>query len=225
MVSCLLLPPMPHQRYPSRSCPLTSTARENDNDEGVLRVVVVGGGIGGLAVASRIVAAQPSCKITVFEKNEQIGGRSGSFDVTIPNVGTFRHERGPSLLLLPQVYHELFHDPSLKKPAQQIAEDFGLVMLQCTPAYQVVFDDGDRLNVGFSKRLCDADDSIAELYRESRNKMDSLEVDGAAKWDEYLRAMSAFLDCGLPNFIEERLDLASFPAFIKEALRDFGKVS
>jgi hypothetical protein len=54
--------------------------------------------------------------------------------------------------------------------------------------------------------------------------MNSYEKDGAAKWDEYMRATSAFLDCGLPNFIEEKLDLLSFPSFLTEALRDFGKV-
>ncbi|CAB9530594.1 Dehydrosqualene desaturase [Seminavis robusta] len=212
--------------------------RYDDQDQPRLRVVVVGGGVGGLAVAARIAATRPFCDVTIYEKNEEIGGRSGSFDVNIPNVGTFRHERGPSLLLLPHVYQEVFQDclasastssSSSSSSGEQLAQEFGLVMRQCTPSYQVVFDEEDnsssnnRLDVGFSKQLCQKDERIAKLYQESRQKMDQLEPNGAEKWDEYMRATAAFLDCGLPNFIEERLDLGSFPAFIYEALRDFGK--
>ena len=58
---------------------------------------------------------------------------------------------------------------------------------------------------------------------ESRQIMDQFELDGSMKWDEYMKATSAFLDCGLPNFIEERLDLLSFPSFLVEAIRDYGK--
>lgn len=67
-------------------------------------------------------------------------------------------------------------------------------------------------------------EDMGQAEIESRKKMDSYEPNGAKKWDEYMMATSAFLDAGLSNFIEERLDLASFPNFIKEALRDFGKV-
>jgi phytoene dehydrogenase-like protein len=185
------------------------------------RVVVVGGGVGGLATAARIASScGPSFHVTVLEKNAQVGGRSGSFDVEVPNVGTFRHELGPSLLLLPHVYQELFQDCSRK------AEDFGLIMRQCIPAYQVVFDDGDTIKLGFPERPTSLanNDAVKEQTKEARRKMDAMEPNGAAKWDEYMRATAAFLDCGLSNFIEERLDLGSFPAFIWEALRDYGKV-
>eukprot|EP00522_Entomoneis_paludosa_P002673 CAMPEP_0172473010 /NCGR_PEP_ID=MMETSP1065-20121228/68640_1 /TAXON_ID=265537 /ORGANISM="Amphiprora paludosa, Strain CCMP125" /LENGTH=469 /DNA_ID=CAMNT_0013231179 /DNA_START=48 /DNA_END=1457 /DNA_ORIENTATION=- len=53
--------------------------------------------------------------------------------------------------------------------------------------------------------------------------MNALEENGALKWDEYMTTCEAFLECGLPNFIEERLDLPSFPAFIVQSLREFGK--
>jgi phytoene dehydrogenase-like protein len=178
-------------------------------------VVVVGGGVGGLAVASRI-ASSFSCQVTIVEKNSHIGGRCGSFETTIPNVGTFRHERGPSLLLLPDVYRDVFRECSDSEP-----EEYGLHMIQCIPAYQVVFEDGDSIDVGFPRG---ADDAMSAHEVKSREIMDSYETDGSKKWDEYMRATSAFLDCGLPNFIEERLDLLSFPNFLKEALRDFGKV-
>lgn len=197
---------------------LLSSTLESDVYPDTFRVVVVGSGVGGLATAARIASSDPTIDVTILEKNEHVGGRSGSFDVQIPNVGTFRHERGASLLLLPHIYNQLFEDCSAN------AKDFGLDIRPCVPAYQVVFDDGDRLNIGFPAKICSSDASIQAQHLESRKKMDVLEPNGALKWDEYQKACSAFLDCGLPNFIEERLDLWSFPAFLLEALKDYGKV-
>jgi len=200
------------------------------------RVVVVGGGVGGLVIASRIASAAAKgslnndVEVTILEKNDELGGRCGSFDVVIPAAGqqqqggTFRHERGPSLLLLPDVYRQVFTDCS---PEGQTMEDFGLQIKQCVPAYKVIFDDGDSIDLGFPSlsSSSSADDAtmIPTLERQSRETMNRFEVNGATKWDEYMRACEAFLDCGLPNFIEERLDLVSFPAFLREALRDLGK--
>lgn len=177
------------------------------------QVVIVGGGVGGLAVAARI-AASGSAKVTIIEKNSFLGGRCGSFE-TQTTVGTFRHERGPSLLLLPDVYRSLFEETTQKQP-----EHYGLKMINCIPAYQVVFEDGSRIDLGFPRKNGEPMSS-AEL--KSRETMDAFEEDGATKWDEYMRATSAFLDCGLPNFIEERLDLLSFPNFLIEALRDYAR--
>jgi phytoene desaturase (3,4-didehydrolycopene-forming) len=174
-------------------------------------VVVVGGGVGGLAVASRIAASFKGVKVTVMEKNGFAGGRCGSFEV-VTGKGTFRHERGPSLLLLPDVYRDLFRDCEEVCPFE---------IRQCTPAYQVVFDDGDRIDLGFPKQQNEtmATDPLSSAELLSRAKMDGFEPDGATKWDEYMTACAAFLDCGLPNFIEERFDMKSFPAFLQQALR------
>jgi len=189
------------------------TAKFDDGSDKVV-VLVVGAGIGGLATAARIASKLPSSQIIILEKNTEAGGRCGSFEVSVEGR-TFRHERGPSLLLLPHVYRQVFEDCGAKM------EDYGLNVTQCVPAYQVVFEDGDRIHIGFPRDSTGVAISDAEI--QSRAKMDSFEKEGADKWDEYMRACEAFLECGLPNFIEERLDLASFPAFLREALRDFGK--
>ena len=95
-------------RVERRNGSLRETKGDDDNDRP--SVAIVGGGVGGLAIACRISAAAPSCKVTLFEKNQDVGGRCGSFDVIVPGAGTFRHERGPSLLLLPDVYKQVFTD-------------------------------------------------------------------------------------------------------------------
>lgn len=200
----------------------TTSLHSNANDENIISkskddratVVVVGSGVGGLSVSSRIAASKEvNAKVIVLEKNskDMTGGRCGSFDRVVEGYGTFRHERGPSLLLLKDVYLDHFKDCSRK------AQDFGLVMKQCKPAYQIIFDDGDKLTVGFPS---DMDDEIKQEFEASKQKMNEFETDGYKKWQEYLRATEAFLECGLPNFIEERLDLASFPKFVIEAVKD-----
>ena len=178
-------------------------------------------GVGGLATAARIASSSDlptKTKVILLEKNspESVGGRCGSFTSDVKGIGSFRHERGPSLLLLKDVYMKLFED------CGKNAKDYGLSFTQCMPAYQVIFDDGDTIQLGFPNT---SDPELKALENKSRDKMNSFEADGAMKWDAYMKSTSAFLDCGLPNFIEERLDLKSFPAFVKEALRDRLKVS
>jgi phytoene dehydrogenase-like protein len=177
-------------------------------------------GVGGLATAARIASSSglpTKTKVILLEKNspESVGGRCGSFTSDVKGIGSFRHERGPSLLLLKDVYMNLFED------CGKTAKDYGLSFAQCKPAYQVIFDDGDMIQLGFP---ITSDPELKALEGISREKMNSFETDGAVKWDAYMKSTSAFLNCGLPNFIEERLDLKSFPAFIKEALRDGLKV-
>jgi hypothetical protein len=196
---------------------------QNNNAHSSPTIAIVGAGVGGLSIASRIAASPdlpPSTKIVILEKNshEKVGGRCGSFFRDVPGFGKFRFERGPSLLLLRDVYLDLFRD------CGKDAKDFGLGIKQCNPAYQVVFDDGDAIQLGFPKKAVLINDNVKKLEEISRRKMDEYENNGSTKWDEYMRATEAFLDCGLPNFIEERFDLKSFPSFIIEATRDGLKV-
>jgi len=194
------------------------TFEREKNEENGKTIVVVGAGVGGISTAARIASSPDlpeSSKVIVFEKNPPslIGGRCGSFYREVPGIGKFRHERGPSLLLLKDAYLDLFRD--LGKDAA----DYNLYIEQCMPAYQAVFDDGDTIQLGFPAKV-DNVKEMKELEEKSRQKMDQYEENGAIKWDEYMRCTSAFLDCGLPNFIEERLDLKSFPSFIIESVRD-----
>lgn len=185
-----------------------------------------------MVVAARIASEKPAAKVTLLEKNSDIGGRCGSFWVDLEqqnnsetatkesNTNLFRHEQGPSLLLLKSVYEDVFRDTTSKT-----ARDYGLEMVPCAPAYQIVFDDGDRITAGFPKDSSSSSSSsiIAQEESESRAKMDAYESNGAAKWDEYMAITAAYLDAGLPNFIEERLDLGSLPNFLVQSLKDSAK--
>ena len=67
------------------------------------RVVVVGGGVGGLAVAGLLARARPDWQLTVLEKNPRVGGRVDE----LARQG-FRFDTGPTLLLAKDIYEETF---------------------------------------------------------------------------------------------------------------------
>lgn len=66
-----------------------------------MRSVIIGGGVGGLATAIRLAGA--GHQVTVLEKNATVGGRANEL-----HLGPYRFDTGPSLLLMPDVYRELF---------------------------------------------------------------------------------------------------------------------
>jgi phytoene desaturase len=74
----------------------------------VSRVVVVGAGVGGLACAARL--ATLGHDVTVCEAAQEIGGKLGLVQHTVPGVGRFRFDTGPSLVTMPQVFRDLFAD-------------------------------------------------------------------------------------------------------------------
>jgi phytoene desaturase len=72
-------------------------------------VVVIGGGVGGLAAAIRLAAA--GVRVTLVEKNATVGGKLNLWEVPHPQRPgdrPFRFDTGPSLLTLPFIFEELF---------------------------------------------------------------------------------------------------------------------
>ncbi|MFY1577805.1 phytoene desaturase family protein [Verrucosispora sp. WMMD703] len=75
------------------------------------RIVVVGAGVGGLATAARL--AVTGHQVTVLERADEVGGKLGRHTRDTPE-GSFHFDTGPSLLTLPQVFHELFEATGAK---------------------------------------------------------------------------------------------------------------
>jgi phytoene desaturase len=94
----------------------------------VARVVVVGAGMGGLAVAARLARLRHD--VTVLEQAPVIGGKLGTY-----SRDGFTFDTGPSLLTLPAVYRDLF-----RKTGRPLEDTLRLVPVDPVARYR--FPDG-----------------------------------------------------------------------------------
>ncbi|RMF65599.1 MAG: FAD-dependent oxidoreductase, partial [Bacteroidetes bacterium] len=92
------------------------------------RVVVIGSGFGGLAVANRLQAL--GMQVTLLEKRPQVGGRAYQF---IEKGYVF--DMGPSLITAPDIIEDVF------RAAGRSRADY-LDLIPLDPYYRVFFHDG-----------------------------------------------------------------------------------
>ena len=97
------------------------------------KVIIIGGGIGGLATANLLQKAGYS--VHVYEKNAQLGGRAGS-----RTINGFRYDTGPSWYLMPEVFSRYFaqFDRNVNDELQ---------INKLTPAYKVFFESHDPITI------------------------------------------------------------------------------
>lgn len=95
--------------------------------------LVIGAGIGGIATAARL--AQQGYEVTVVEKNDQPGGRTGQ----IIRDG-HRFDTGPTLFLMPEVFAETY-----EALGERMADHLDLIRID--PTYRVRFTDGVELTL------------------------------------------------------------------------------
>lgn len=102
------------------------------------RVVVVGGGFGGLASAARL--AKLGHDVTLLEGSERLGGALGYVEAE-----GFRWDSGPSTTLLPAVIRDLF-----RKSGRAAEKEIDLVPVE--PAQRHRFPDGSVLDLPGASR-------------------------------------------------------------------------
>ncbi len=121
-------------------------------------VVVVGGGVGGLAAAIRLAAA--GHHVQLFERSDRLGGKLGGHA-----AAEFRWETGPSLLTLPAVFDDL-----LGLAGTSLAEACRPVRLARTCRYH--FADGST--------FATCDDPVA-----TRAEVEALAPGSGPAWDRW----------------------------------------
>ena len=94
------------------------------------QVVIIGGGLGGLASALRL--ARAGWQVTLCERGSQFGGKMNSW-----TQAGFRFDTGPSLVTMPWVFEDLF-----RVAGTTLAEHVELVRVH--PLADYVFADGTR---------------------------------------------------------------------------------
>ena len=65
------------------------------------KVIVIGGGFGGIAAALR--ARSLGYDVSIFDKSPQLGGKAQVY-----RHGEFKHDAGPTVITAPQLIDELF---------------------------------------------------------------------------------------------------------------------
>ncbi|MCS7001290.1 MAG: phytoene desaturase family protein [Dehalococcoidia bacterium] len=97
------------------------------------KVLIIGGGFGGLGLAIRLQVA--GYQVTIVEKNERVGGRAN----VIRDRG-YTFDTGPSILLMADTYHSLFGLAGRK------LEDY-VTMVRLETNYRAHFGDGSHIDL------------------------------------------------------------------------------
>lgn len=141
--------------------------RENDEE-----VVVIGGGLGGLATAIRMQAA--GYPVTLLEKRHQLGGRAGVFE-----RDGFIFDTGPTIITPPFLVDDLF------KAAGRDASDY-VQLIKIDPKYRMYFPDGTQMDYSGSE------ENIRQI-----EKLSPKDVKG---YQKFLKAIKPIYELGFEKF-------------------------
>ncbi|KAJ3235459.1 hypothetical protein HDU78_005210 [Chytriomyces hyalinus] len=104
-----------------------------DQHQQQTRVLIVGAGTGGTAMAARL--ARRGMAVTVVEKNDFVGGRCSLIE-----KDGFRFDQGPSMLMMPHAFEQTFADLGCQMSKV-------LDVRKCKTNYKIHFPDGDNITL------------------------------------------------------------------------------
>ena len=139
------------------------------------RVVIIGGGIGGLASAALL--ARAGHVVTLLEAQSSVGGRAGNWEKS-----GFRFDTGPSWYLMPEVFDHFY------KLLGTSAEE-QLELLTLDPGYRAYFE-GQAVPLDISASRDENLELFESIQRKSGRRLDRY-LDSAAQ--TYELAMRYFL--------------------------------
>jgi phytoene desaturase len=157
-----------------------STTRTTSAESGPRRVVIIGGGVAGLATAALLAARGHS--VDLLEKNEELGGRVGSFE-----RDGFRFDTGASWYLMPEVFEHFF-------ALLGTSSDEELELTVLDPSYRVFFE-------GHPEPL-----DVRPDRAHNRALFESVEAGAGARFDSYLHSAEETYDIALRRFLYSNFD-------------------
>lgn len=120
------------------------------------KVVVIGGGLGGLAGGIRL--AKMGYDVELYEKNITLGGKMNEL-----HLGSFRFDTGPSLITMPFILEELFEFAGFD--AREMLD-----FVPVEPVCRYFYPDGSTFNA-----YADKNTMLEELRQFAPQEMDSYE--------------------------------------------------
>lgn len=124
------------------------------------KIAIIGSGFSGLSAACYL--AKKGYQVTIFEKNEEVGGRARMFE----KMG-FKFDMGPSWYWMPDVFDRFFADFGKKTN-----ECYNLLRL--SPGFQIIFRDGSQF-------------AMVNDYQELCESFESIEKGSGKKLDQFLK--------------------------------------
>lgn len=161
------------------------------------RAIIIGAGVGGLATAC--ILGQAGYEVTIYEKNDQAGGRAGTFEAE-----GFRFDTGPSWYLMPDVFERFF---------SLLGEDVNklLKLKRLDPSYRVIFKD----------TLLGPIDIVGDVEKDGA-LLESIEPGARNKLRDYLERSSAQYQLAMDQFLYKNYDSAldfMSPQMISKGMR------
>ncbi len=158
-----------------------------------MRTIIIGGGLGGLATACLLGAS--GNQVTVFEKNEQLGGRA-----SVLHIDGFTFDMGPSWYLMPEFFEHFF------KLLGEKTEDF-YTLKRLDPSYRIFFK-GEGTQIDF----------YGDLERDLKT-LETIEPGCGPRLRAYLETARIQYEISTDRFIYKNYDSVK-DFFTKEILTD-----
>lgn len=137
-------------------------------------IQIIGSGFSSLAAACYL--AQQGNKVTIYEKNDTIGGRARQF-----KEGGFTFDMGPSWYWMPDVFERFFKDFD-KKPSDYYE------LIKLNPAYRVYFGIDDFI-------------SIYDNLEEIKHTFETIEKGSGQKLQQFIDQAKSNYDIAIKNLV------------------------
>ncbi len=138
------------------------------------KIVIIGGGLSGLSAACCL--AKAGMKVTVLEKNEQLGGRARQF-----TANGFTFDMGPSWYWMPDVFEDYYNEFGFS------TSDF-YELKRLDPSYRVFFGKNDYM---------DQPASLDELYK----AFEAREPGSSKRLEQFLKEAQYKYEISMKRFV------------------------
>ncbi|KQX06271.1 NAD(P)/FAD-dependent oxidoreductase [Flavobacterium sp. Root420] len=137
-------------------------------------IAIIGSGFSSLAASCYL--AQQGNQVTIYEKNESIGGRARQF-----NKDGFTFDMGPSWYWMPDVFERFFSDFNKKTTAYY-------ELIKLNPAYRVYFGVNDFINIY---------DNLAEI----KNTFEGIEKGSGKKLETFINQAKSNYEIAIKDLV------------------------